>query len=349
MGLDLHIGRVGDARIAALVAADGLMAVAAESWHSPDVTGAVYRARYKRFDAAADLSIVDLGAFEAVVPGRVAEATSFPVQVKRHPRDGKRAEATTDLVLAGRFLMAAPAIGDVKTSSRLRNGKAQRDRAVGLGLSAGWILRRGFSGADDQAVLADARRLSAMVRQVQAGGDLGMVLPPPPIWCRVALDDGEPARLFASADVSKSAQSDLGRLGLDIPIVGPPADLAEMIDPLLQAEVALPRGGRLTIEPTRALTAIDVDAGGATHEAANQAAVNSIARQLRLRNIGGIVVIDLVSQKSDWRPVVDSLRHALADDPARTSIAGGVSPLGLMQLSRERRGPSLAEVVGPSK
>lgn len=331
--------------MAALVGEDGLIALAAEPTDQPDITGAVYRTKVVRKHATADATIVDLGDREAILPGAAPSKATFLVQVRRAARDGKRPEATTDIILPGRFLMAAPALSDVKTSSRLRNAKTQRDRAARLGLTEGWILRRSFAEASDADIDADARRLGVLVRRLADGGMPGPVLPPHPVWSRVVLDDGAPGQVYAPADLSRTVRSDLAALGLDPPIVGAPGDLEDLIAPLRTPEVALPRGGRLTIEPTRALIAIDVDAGGAGAEAANAAAVDAVARQLRLRNIGGIVVIDLVSQRSDWRPIIDRFRRALAEDPARTTIAGGVSPLGLLQLSRERRGLSLAEAL----
>ena len=348
MALDLHVGVVGRARLAALVDRGGLIALAAEPIDRPDITGAVHRARVVRRDATAGATIVDLGDREAILPGAAPPKATFLVQVRRAARDGKRPEATTDIVLPGRFLMAAPALSDVKTSSRLRNAKTQRDRAARLGLTAGWILRRSFADASDADIVSDVQRLQrlrALAGRLTDGAIPGPVLPPHPVWERVVLDQGVPGRVYAPADLTPAVQANLAALGLDPPIAGPPGDVAELIAPLRQREVALPRGGKLTIEPTRALIAIDVDSGAAGAEAANAAAVDAIARQLRLRNIGGIVVIDLVSQRSDWRPIIDRFRRALAEDPARTTVAGGVSPLGLLQLSRERRGLSLAEAL----
>ncbi|MEM7441720.1 MAG: ribonuclease E/G [Pseudomonadota bacterium] len=345
MALDLHIGTVKGARVAALLGDDGLTALAAEPVESPDLTGAVYRARLLRYDATADHCLLDLGSVEAVLPGKPPAENIFPVQIRRVARDGKRSEVTRDVVLAGRFLMAAPGISDVKTSSRVRNGRVQRDRANNLGLTSGWILRRTFAEASDDKVRDDAAHLTDLLGRLDQAGGPGLLIPALPLWCRVVMDEAEPSRLFGAEPILARAEADLTALGLEPVAVNSIVDLDEVIAPVCRSDVELPRGGRITIEPTRALTAIDVDAGGSGREAANQAAVRAIAKQLRLRNIGGIVVIDLVSQKSDWRPIVDRFRDLLADDPARTSIAGGVSPLGLLQMSRERRGYSLAEAL----
>ena len=128
-----------------------------------------------------------------------------------------------------------------------------------------------------------------------------------------------------------------------------PLDLAEEIEALLAPEVPLSKGASIVIEPTRALTAIDVNAGaGADFFQVNREAARTIARQLRLRNIGGIVVVDFISMKRrDSRSaLVEAFRGALDDDPAHIRMSRAMSGLGLVELARERRGLSLAEVVG---
>src|SRR5690606_821733 len=122
---------------------------------------------------------------------------------------------------------------------------------------------------------------------------------------------------------------------------------AEQLEEALQPTVPLPGGGSLIIEPTAAFTAIDVNAGGRQALEANLAAAREIARQLRLRRIGGTVVIDFIDLPS--RPlrarVMSALRDAVADDPAPVQVFW-MPRFGLVELSRKRAGPSLAEMLG---
>ena len=130
---------------------------------------------------------------------------------------------------------------------------------------------------------------------------------------------------------------------------GDPLDLAEEIPALLSPEISLSKGASIVIEPTRALTAIDVNAGGAADFfQVNREAARVIARQLRLRNIGGIVVVDFISMKrrDSRNALVDAFRGALDDDPAHVRMSRAMSGLGLVELARERRGLGLAEVMG---
>jgi len=124
------------------------------------------------------------------------------------------------------------------------------------------------------------------------------------------------------------------------------ADLDDALESALAEVLPLPGGGRLAIEETRALTAIDVDSGGGTAADANRAAVPVIAAQMRLRGLGGQVVVDFVrAGKGAAYRLAQALREAVAADPCPTHVFG-VSGLGLVELTRERRGPSLAELTG---
>jgi len=119
----------------------------------------------------------------------------------------------------------------------------------------------------------------------------------------------------------------------------------EEIESALAAEVPLAGGGRMTIESTAALTAIDIDSGRGRADEANRKAVAAIARHLRLRGIGGQVVIDFVSvRRGAPHRLADALKEAVAADPVPTQIFG-VSRLGLVELTRERRGLALAELL----
>ena len=131
------------------------------------------------------------------------------------------------------------------------------------------------------------------------------------------------------------------------------AGIAECVAEALEEAVALPGGGQLLIEPVRTLTAIDVNSAAATagksfeHTAlsVNLEAAREIPRQLCLRNLGGIVVIDFIDLKNrDSRTqVIEALRQAAGIDPAIEWV-GNMSRLGLVELLRRRTGPALAEM-----
>lgn len=116
---------------------------------------------------------------------------------------------------------------------------------------------------------------------------------------------------------------------------------------LATGEVPLPGGGRLLISPTPALVAIDVDSGGATLAEVNEAAVVEAARQIRLRNLAGAILLDLAGLPPKRRASLEEpLRQALKADPLVRLL--GIGPLGLFEMQRQRVHPPLHEVLaGP--
>ncbi len=126
------------------------------------------------------------------------------------------------------------------------------------------------------------------------------------------------------------------------------ADIKDLLNPI----AALPSGGYLVINPTEALIAVDVNSGKATSEknieetalATNLEAAQEVARQLRMRNLAGLVVIDFIDmEQARHRSMVErKIKSALEKDRSRVQI-GKISPFGLLELSRQRTSPSLVE------
>jgi ribonuclease G len=134
-------------------------------------------------------------------------------------------------------------------------------------------------------------------------------------------------------------------------------EIAEMIDALAQPVVALPGGASVSICPTPALVAIDVDAGGmlagtgsarVRHEALNKAVLPAVAEQIRLRNLSGAIVVDLAGLSPRRRAALGpDLSAALANDPLHPKFLG-FTALGLAEIVRQRIHPPLHELLsGP--
>jgi len=130
-------------------------------------------------------------------------------------------------------------------------------------------------------------------------------------------------------------------------------DISTAIEAAMATRVPIPGGGALIIEPTSALTAIDIDSAGRTTNAGrklaldlNVAAMPEIARQIRLRGIGGNVVMDCLHLRAqpDRKAVEGALKRALKADPARMDVLP-MSPFGLIELVRQRTGRAIAEVL----
>jgi len=125
------------------------------------------------------------------------------------------------------------------------------------------------------------------------------------------------------------------------------ADPLDWLDAHLASRVPLPHGGSLTIEATQALTAIDVDTGDGATAAVNKAAAAAIGREIRLRNLSGLIVVDFAGHagREAADRLIDRLTDGLAGDPAETTPGRRFSPLGLWECARQRRAPALAEVM----
>ncbi|MFO1057909.1 MAG: ribonuclease E/G [Dongiaceae bacterium] len=239
-------------------------------------------------------------------------------------------------------------------------GQAQPDE--------GWLLRPAAAGAAAEALAGEMARLraraAALAARAAAARPPALLEPaddpvmamlrerPPGFWEAVLLDH----RATADALQRHCAEA-LPELADRIawqPRRDWQPDFAQLREQLLEAlepDVALPGGGWIRIEATSALTAIDVDSGGAggpggagALQRVNEAAARAVARQLRLRNIGGLVAIDFIDmeQRRARAAVTEALRRALADDPAAPTV-GAMSGFGLVEVTRRRRGRSLAE------
>lgn len=126
------------------------------------------------------------------------------------------------------------------------------------------------------------------------------------------------------------------------------------IDSALRKSVALPSGGNITLEPTEALTVIDVNSGGQTTASGGQSAALvtnleaavEICRQIRLRNISGIIIVDFIQMngKGEVRELTNTLQTNLDKDPVTTRVIG-MTELGLMQITRKRCRPPLRDIL----
>lgn len=377
------MGRGGGRRLA-LVRNRTLVEYRVEDPETSSRIGEIHLGRVLRVDKGIDAAFVEIGLDRpALLPlaehkGRLAEGDAVVVQVTRDARDGKGARLTGRPVLPGLYLVLDPSRPTMTVSSRIADPAAAdriRVRLAALhGPAEGFIIRQAVVGADPESIVAEAERLRAAWREIMAACAGRR---PPVLLHR----DADPVVSFLRdaggrvdeivADSRGVAEALQRRLAAALPdlagrVVFRPArdwrpsadEIEEQVEAALDPEVALPGGGFLLFEPGRTLTAVDVNSGTAALDGAgrrggerlileaNLAAVPEIARQLRLRNLGGIVVIDFIDMKAvpARRRVVEAMRAALADDPAPTQV-GTMSRFGLVELTRRRRGASLAEML----
>jgi ribonuclease G len=361
---------------------DGLVELRLDRPGAASHVGDIHLGRIQRVEKGLDAAFVELGLERPALlaaadhDGPFREGDSVLVQVTRDARDGKGAKLTGRPVLAGRHVVYDPFHPGIGLSQRLADRAAGERLATALrGIASaddGFVVRGAAAGAPTESVLAEAARLRAAWRALLSRRATAK----PPV--RLHREDPVVAFLrdagpVASILVDSRAGADALRIRLEetLPELAPLAiyrstrelvpsmvDIDDAIAAALDAEVALPGGGSLLIEPGRTLTVIDVNSGGGAIDGTgrqsgerrlldtNLAAATAIARQLRLRNLGGIVVIDFIDLKSaDARTrVIEALKAATADDPSPCRV-GQMSRLGLVEMTRRRRGPSLAEML----
>lgn len=379
----LVLERRGAGLLAARLEDDRLIEVHAESDRRERIVDRLLLGRVVRVEPKLQAAFLDIGegpsGFLNAKDARFLPGVGPSTPIERAVREGERLivqglrdatsekgpRVTADLRLIGLYLVLRPRSETVEASARLGK-RAQAlllERGCRLFPNGGVLLRRAAIGADDAALVQEATELGARWAELEARARHAR---PGPL--DIAGDDplsrllrtvlGNPVDAIAATDPDLVAGArhfavSHGLAALEVSALRGPAPafestgVAEQIATALSREVPLDGGGRLLIEPTAALTAIDVDGGAERALDVNLEAAAEIARQLRLRNLGGIIVVDFIgmAQRRDRQRVVDALRRAVAQDPFPVQVHD-TSPLGLVEIGRPRRGASLAALLG---
>jgi ribonuclease E len=296
------------------------------------------------------------------------------VQVMKEPTGTKGPRLTGNLTLPGRFLVLQPHGQGVNISRRI-NGDHERNRLRALGVlikppGAGLLIRTEAEGVSEDLLIDD---LEALLRQWEAIQTAAETANPPVLLNRdedfihrVLRDLYNPEVLRVVVDTPAAVARANAFLGADhanvqVEAHREPSDILEAfkvnaaIRDALKPRVDLPSGGYVIIEPTEALTVIDVNSGSFTRSAnaretvlwTNCEAAVEIARQLKLRNIGGVVIIDFIDMESrrDQLQLLEHFTQAVRDDAARPQVAQ-LTELGLVELTRKRQGQNIYELFG---
>jgi ribonuclease G len=258
-----------------------------------------------------------------IAPGR-----PLLVQVTGYTEAGKAVPVTTRLSLKGRTVIVTPGAPGRNVSRRIDDGTVRATLtelagAATLPDGTGLIIRSAAAHESDVAVAEEIEDLAGLAARMLAD------LAGPPALLLDGPGPQETARREWHADEIDGGEDALARHGAD-----------EAIRALLSPEVPLPGGGRMTIEPTRALVAVDVDTGGDMSPAsalkANIEAARALPRELRCRGLGGQITVDFAPiPHRDRQRIEQALTSALRSDPVETAVAGW-TPLVHMELRRQR-------------
>ncbi|VFR29351.1 Cytoplasmic axial filament protein CafA and Ribonuclease G [plant metagenome] len=302
------------------------------------------------------------------------EGQTLMVQVIKDPLGTKGARLSTQISMAGRMLVHLPHDPHIGISQKI-DGDAERNRLrerlqalIPAEEKGGFIVRTQAEGATDEELLADLEYLRKLWASVQASA---RSLPAPSVLHRdlslaqrVLRDMVGPhtGKILVDSRTTTTAMVEWARLYT--PSVAerighysgerPLFDTANVDDEIARAlsrRVDLKSGGYLIIDQTEALTTVDVNTGGFvggrnfddTIFKTNLEAAQAIARQLRLRNLGGIVILDFIDMEDHAHrdTVLAELRKALSHDRTRMTV-NGFTQLGLVEMTRKRTRDSLA-------
>jgi ribonuclease G len=305
------------------------------------------------------------------------EGQSVMVQVIKDPIGTKGARLSTQLSIAGRYLVYLPQESHIGISQKIESEverETLRQKLLDLlheSKEGGFIIRTMAGAADEQELNADIDYLRRLWQGIQEAAkraqapallyqELGLSL-------RVLRDfvSGETERVIVdsretflkmqefSQRYARHAVDKLGHYTAERPLFDL-YDIDGEVEKALGRRVDLKSGGYLIIDQTEALTTIDVNTGafvsGRTFDdtvfKTNLEAAQTIARQLRLRNLGGIILIDFIDMESTEHQdaVLSELKRAVARDHTRMTI-NGFTQLGLVEMTRKRTRESLAHVL----
>lgn len=282
----------------------------------PSLIGAVYRGRVRKVDHGLNGAFVDIGqGAEAYLRGR--DASDPADKTPRNARIGERVNEGMQIdvrVVADGFADKGPRIARV-TPDPMLSDRSVHDCLESPPTAVGLILERFATGDTDQVVCGDAAIENAA--RAWAAENL------PDLAAGITRGSGD---LFAKHDIEDAIEAALSR------------------------RIRIAGGAELVFEMAEAMCVVDINSAAAVGKSGrasrdvNQKAMPEIARQLRLRNIAGAIVIDALkmSARDDRNRVLEALRNALKDDPGACHVLG-ITNLGLIEMTRTRTGLSLAD------
>ncbi|WP_299028555.1 ribonuclease E/G [uncultured Sulfitobacter sp.] len=309
---------------------------------TPDVprSGTIYRAiadRPVKGQGGMFLKTPDGSAFLRQIKG-LAPGQPILVQVSGFAEDGKAIPVTSKLLFKSRYAIITPEAPGLNISRSIRD-EEERDRLLEIahdamdGAAYGLILRSCCAGGDADAISEDIEAMLELAQNVLGDESTEME----------TLAEGDGPHVLAWRDWVAPAEVVTQAGGFE------DHGVLDALDSLAQDRVALSGGASMYVESTRALVAVDVNTGADVSLAAgikaNMACARALPRALRLRGLGGQIVLDLAPMpKKDRRPFETALRSAFKADEVETTLVGW-TPLGHYELQRKRARAPLAELL----
>jgi len=304
------------------------------------------------------------------IPQLFPAGSDIVIQVVKDQIGTKGPRSTTNIALPGRYLVLMPFSGACGVSRKIED-PSERERlkdilrSLTIPEGMGVIIRTAGEGKQARWFVRDLhmllKRWQAIVEKINAPDRRPVLLYQEPGLIertvrdflteevdRILVDNPEDFKLVQDlvGEVSPRSRSRVEMYADPIPVFER-YNIERQIEQLFQRRVPLPSGGEIVIDETEALTAIDVNTGGHRGKdgakdgnfitQANLEAVTEAARQIKLRNLGGLIMIDTIDMKNpkDRKKVFEALRDAMEDDRAKHQILP-ISALGVLQMTRQR-------------
>jgi ribonuclease E/ribonuclease G len=358
--IEVWVDRQGPLTRVAVLADGTLTDLFVDHAARPSLVGAIYAARASRRVSGAG------GAFLRLADGLEGWASRAPdddrlflATVSRDATGSKAAQVNAEAAFAGRWCLCLAGGRKVRVSEKIK-GPAAPWRQLLSDLPHGWVVRTAASEAEPEELRAEAERLAAeadrLMADFAASNNPRQLRPAPDALERALAAYGEAVRRIR-IDSSYGLLPPARRAALPAQMQvedykGTPAlfeltDLEGAIATLLSTRVDLGQGASLVIEQTEALVAVDVNGGSLSPVEANQRAARRLLTELRLRNLGGIIIADFIDTAAAARePLLTLLRQEAALDPAGLQVLG-MTRLGLVEMVRTRSGEPLARLLAP--
>ena len=328
---------------------------------TPQLVGNIYKGRVKNFLPGMRAAFVDIGLdknaflqFKAAQKFSVGE--SVLIQIEKEESGAKGARATQNISLAGRLVIFLPTLNYIGVSNKIRG--AERDRLHKLAkrirpTDSGLIIRTAAEDCDEDSLLNDLAKLQAAWARIL---ERYKKRKPPALL----YSDNDLIEKILRNDFSQDAEIFVDNLKIyrrlteiipaekisfyedDAPIFES-FGVAEEISTINRRELTLPSGGQIVFDKTEALTAVDVNTGkfightdfDETILKTNLEAAELILKQLRLRDIGGIIIVDFIDMDSDVHKkiLMNFLRERARMDRNKTKIVD-MTPIGLVEITR---------------
>ncbi len=382
MDVRLIVSASKDLILTFLISESQLREIKVEDRKAPRLAGSIFKAKVKRMVKSLSGVFLDLGMEkEAFMPvkdyltngasGPPKEGDYLLVQMKREPMGEKGAKVSCRVSLPGKYIVYLPSSGQVHVSSKI--GSLERREALKKFLEGilenneGAIVRTSAKEADEEVIKFELLHLreiwKEIVKRAENKNGPGMVYQEVPhylqlvrdMWkniSEIALDDRE-LFLETLAFLEDYYPELIGRVRYvkNISVLLKRFNVDQALSRIFSKYVWLKGGGYIVIEETEAMTVIDVNSGQGSGEnleenalKTNLEAAEEIVRQIKLRGIGGIIVVDFIDMKDkkNREKVVNKVKELFADEGSKVHVYG-MTNLGLLEISRRKETPSVVK------